>query len=192
MGNQASRRDVNSAVAASSHRRASDVSHLHHDRRAHRGLITQPSQDDSIISNEPGSASHRTPRDSTSPFGTFDEEHPVEINPNRKRANTMDVGILQPGKKFDIPTGTGQGDNLPVVIRWKGGGKQIYLAGTFNGWKGKIPMVKSTSDFMAIVDLPPGERIADEIVFHFSRAIRPDRNCSCGFIYEFSLTTDPD
>lgn len=30
---------------------------------------------------------------------------------------------------------------LPTVFKWDGGGKQVYITGTFSNWK-TIPMVK--------------------------------------------------
>jgi 5'-AMP-activated protein kinase regulatory beta subunit len=50
---------------------------------------------------------------------------------------------------------------LPTVFKWDGGGKQVFISGTFSDWK-TIPMVKrfglySHGDFVTIVDLPEGE-----------------------------------
>jgi len=45
---------------------------------------------------------------------------------------------------------------LPTVFKWEGGGKQVYITGTFSNWK-TIPMVKSHGDFVTIVDLGEGE-----------------------------------
>ncbi|XP_061696060.1 5'-AMP-activated protein kinase subunit beta-2 isoform X3 [Syngnathoides biaculeatus] len=45
----------------------------------------------------------------------------------------------------------------PTVIRWSGGGKEVYIAGSFNNWSTKIPLNKSHNDFVAILDLPEGE-----------------------------------
>lgn len=45
---------------------------------------------------------------------------------------------------------------LPTVFKWEGGGKQVYISGTFTGWK-TLPMVKSHGDFVTIIDLPEGE-----------------------------------
>ncbi|ESO83572.1 hypothetical protein LOTGIDRAFT_133271, partial [Lottia gigantea] len=46
---------------------------------------------------------------------------------------------------------------LPTVFKWEGGGKEVYIGGSFNNWKAKIPLVKSQNDFYTIVDLPEGE-----------------------------------
>lgn len=41
-------------------------------------------------------------------------------------------------------------------FKWDGGGKQVYISGTFSNWK-VLPMVKSHGDFVTIIDLPEGE-----------------------------------
>ncbi|KAL3872836.1 hypothetical protein ACJMK2_036028 [Sinanodonta woodiana] len=46
---------------------------------------------------------------------------------------------------------------LPTVFKWEGGGKEVFLTGSFNNWKTKIPLVKSHGDFYTIVDLPEGD-----------------------------------
>lgn len=46
---------------------------------------------------------------------------------------------------------------LPTVFKWEGGGKEIFVSGTFNNWKTKIPLAKSHGDFYTIIDLPEGE-----------------------------------
>jgi 5'-AMP-activated protein kinase, regulatory beta subunit len=45
---------------------------------------------------------------------------------------------------------------LPTVFKWDGGGKQVYISGTFSDWKA-LPMVKSHGDFVTIIDLPEGK-----------------------------------
>nr|BAM18690.1 5-AMP-activated protein kinase [Papilio xuthus] len=63
----------------------------------------------------------------------------------------------------DLPTTLTDSSNiiddikvLPTVFKWDGGGKQVYISGTFTDWK-TIPMVKSHGDFVTIIDLPEGE-----------------------------------
>ncbi|XP_062617839.1 5'-AMP-activated protein kinase subunit beta-1-like isoform X4 [Saccostrea cucullata] len=46
---------------------------------------------------------------------------------------------------------------LPTVFKWEGGGKDVYVTGSFNNWQSKIPLVKSHGDFTTIVDLPEGD-----------------------------------
>ena len=45
---------------------------------------------------------------------------------------------------------------MPTVFKWEHGGKEVYLAGTFNGWTHKLPMHRSGNDFTHILALPPG------------------------------------
>lgn len=45
---------------------------------------------------------------------------------------------------------------FPTVFKWDGGGKQVYISGTFSDWK-PIPMVQSHGDFALIVDVPEGD-----------------------------------
>nr|XP_019805862.1 5'-AMP-activated protein kinase subunit beta-1 isoform X1 [Tursiops truncatus] len=44
----------------------------------------------------------------------------------------------------------------PTVFRWTGGGKEVYLSGSFNNWS-KLPLTRSHNNFVAILDLPEGE-----------------------------------
>ncbi|KAG1684013.1 5'-AMP-activated protein kinase subunit beta-1 [Nymphon striatum] len=46
--------------------------------------------------------------------------------------------------------------SLPTIFRWDGGGKQVFVSGTFTDWK-CIPMVKSQGDFVAMINLSEGE-----------------------------------
>ena len=48
-------------------------------------------------------------------------------------------------------------DALPYVFRWVEGGRNVELVGSFNNWSKRIPLNKSTDDFVAIVDLPEGK-----------------------------------
>ncbi|KAG7281798.1 hypothetical protein CRUP_037079 [Coryphaenoides rupestris] len=45
----------------------------------------------------------------------------------------------------------------PTVFTWRGGAKEVFVSGSFNNWATKIPLNKSHSNFVAIVDLPEGE-----------------------------------
>ncbi|GAM25701.1 hypothetical protein SAMD00019534_088760 [Acytostelium subglobosum LB1] len=45
---------------------------------------------------------------------------------------------------------------VPTVFTWSGGGKEVYIAGSFNNWKEKIPLSHSEKDFTLIYNLPPG------------------------------------
>jgi len=50
-------------------------------------------------------------------------------------------------------------NEYPVVFKWSGQShpaKHVYLTGSWDQWKRKIPLVKSTSDFSTIINLIPG------------------------------------
>ncbi|KAK9670846.1 hypothetical protein K7432_017368, partial [Basidiobolus ranarum] len=46
--------------------------------------------------------------------------------------------------------------HIPTIISWSHGGTNVYVTGTFNGWKHKIRLNRSTSDFTTVIDFPPG------------------------------------
>ncbi|OAD62426.1 5'-AMP-activated protein kinase subunit beta-1 [Eufriesea mexicana] len=68
-----------------------------------------------------------------------------DFSSQRPRSNTVSEGTKVTDSKV-----------LPTVFKWEGGGKQVYISGTFTGWK-TLPMVKSHGDFVTIIDLPEGE-----------------------------------
>ncbi|GAN05879.1 5'-AMP-activated protein kinase subunit beta-2 [Mucor ambiguus] len=74
---------------------------------------------------------------------------------------------------------TNQG--VPTIITWTQGGNNVYITGTFNGWKHKIRLVKSTHDFSAVLDLPPGTHRLKFIV---------DDEWKCS--NDMETATDPD
>ncbi|CAL8072687.1 unnamed protein product [Calicophoron daubneyi] len=55
-----------------------------------------------------------------------------------------DPRIGSPGERAKLYVGDDAGivQNVPTVFKWEGGGKDVYISGTFNGWKSKIPMVR--------------------------------------------------
>lgn len=55
-----------------------------------------------------------------------------------------------------IDTTEPQKKALPTVFKWDGGGKDVFISGTFSDWK-VLPMVKSHGDFVTIIDLPEGD-----------------------------------
>jgi 5'-AMP-activated protein kinase regulatory beta subunit len=61
----------------------------------------------------------------------------------------MRASTITPGTEIDKK-------KLPTVFKWEGGGKNVCIAGSFDGWKTKIPMVKSHGDFYTIIDLNEG------------------------------------
>ncbi|GAA5812228.1 hypothetical protein MFLAVUS_005678 [Mucor flavus] len=76
---------------------------------------------------------------------------------------------------------TAQNQGVPTIITWTQGGNNVYVTGTFNGWKQKIKLVKSTHDFSAVLDLPPGTHRLKFIV---------DDEWKCS--NDMETATDPD
>jgi len=70
-------------------------------------------------------------------------------NHRRARAST-----ITPGQE---PSRANVSKLLPTVFKWEGGGKEVFVAGSFNSWKTKIPLAKSHGDFYTILDLPEGD-----------------------------------
>uniref|UniRef100_A0A0K8TMV9 5'-AMP-activated protein kinase subunit beta-1 n=1 Tax=Tabanus bromius TaxID=304241 RepID=A0A0K8TMV9_TABBR len=70
----------------------------------------------------------------------------------RQRSNTVSEGSQsQPGSEE-----VEKKPALPTVFKWDGGGKQVYISGTFSNWRA-LPMVRSHGDFVTIIDLPEGD-----------------------------------
>lgn len=80
--------------------------------------------------------------------------------PSRSLSQGMGSDYIPVGRPRASTISTGASINaqaLPTVFRWDGGGKQVFISGTFNSWKTKIPMVKSQEKFTTIVELPEGQ-----------------------------------
>ncbi|KAI9014905.1 hypothetical protein BC832DRAFT_527987 [Gaertneriomyces semiglobifer] len=45
---------------------------------------------------------------------------------------------------------------IPIMLTWTQGGHNVWITGTFNSWRTKIPLVRSHADFTAIIDMPKG------------------------------------
>ncbi|XP_052865023.1 5'-AMP-activated protein kinase subunit beta-1 [Anopheles cruzii] len=75
----------------------------------------------------------------------------------RQRSNTMSEGTTPAeGPGAGGPESEVQDETLPTVFKWDGGGKQVYISGTFSKWKA-LPMVKSHGDFVTIINIPEGD-----------------------------------
>ncbi|KAE9555402.1 hypothetical protein FO519_001414 [Halicephalobus sp. NKZ332] len=85
-------------------------------------------------------------------------------NSNHHRTTTGDDGCpvqMKIAKGEDIlmdDTDFIENNEFPVVFKWHnaGGSKTVHVTGSWDGWKRKIPLVKSTHDFSTIVNLNPG------------------------------------
>lgn len=60
--------------------------------------------------------------------------HDFVLYLQRQRAST-----LTPGQELSHGTTSRL---LPTVFKWEGGGKDVYVTGTFNNWKSKIPLAR--------------------------------------------------
>lgn len=94
-----------------------------------------------------GGVSH----DEEEPYYTKPLNHDPEfMQEPRQRANTLDEATAKSKESASTPPA------LPTVFKWDGGGKQVFISGTFSEWK-TLPMVKSHGDFVTIIDLPEGD-----------------------------------
>lgn len=80
--------------------------------------------------------------------------YPLPTTPSEDITTTTTICMSPSDLKSWQPT-QAQTD-IPTVITWTGGGKDVYVTGSFNGWKEKIPLTKSEKDFTVIQNLPPG------------------------------------
>lgn len=98
----------------------------------------------------------------SSGIGNNNNQH-LEKVPPRQRSSTISEGtrlVQQEPSPMSISADDSaempDNEALPTVFKWDGGGKQVYISGTFSNWKA-LPMVKSHKDFVTIVDLPEGD-----------------------------------
>ncbi|KAJ9072453.1 galactose metabolism- protein [Entomophthora muscae] len=70
---------------------------------------------------------------------------------------------------------------LPTLISWNSPAKNVYVTGTFNGWKHKIPLNKSVNEFSTVVSFPPG-------IHHIKFIVDDEWKCS----NELLTATDHD
>ncbi|KAG0272058.1 hypothetical protein BGZ95_000071 [Linnemannia exigua] len=84
--------------------------------------------------------------------------HPSDGRPSyRNSARVSRAFDLEPLKSLDAAHDVDSKDgNVPTIITWSQGGTNVYVTGTFNNWKQKVRLNKSTSDFSTILNLPPG------------------------------------
>ncbi|KAG2461823.1 AAKB2 kinase, partial [Polypterus senegalus] len=99
---------------------------------------------DRVTGERHGAKSHRTDGASSTPAAKDHEQNKSEKEFMQFLPDSEDQ--VKPTKQA-----------RPTVIRWSGGGKEVYIAGSFNNWSTKIPLNKSHNDFVAILDLPEGE-----------------------------------
>src|SRR5690348_1692340 len=77
----------------------------------------------------------------------FDEDYPVSVKIPK---HLQHPAGSTPSIQFEDT------QEYPVVVKWAGTGKNVAIAGSWNGWKSRMPLVKSQDDFTTIVNLPEG------------------------------------
>jgi len=91
--------------------------------------------------------------------------HPLPIPKSTKyKENHHEVNVMMsppnsPSRQYNPYGSLGfapPAELVPTVFTWTGGGKDVYITGTFNNWKEKIPLNMSEKDFTIIQNLPPG------------------------------------
>lgn len=113
--------------------------------------VSSPCKDDqAFVFNKPADKLvYQSSHEDDEPYFTKPISHDSNYEGSRPRANTVSEGT-----KIGVSYGSKQ--SLPTVFRWEGGGNEVMISGTFSEWK-TIPMVRSHSDFVTIIDLPEGE-----------------------------------
>ncbi|CAB3401298.1 unnamed protein product [Caenorhabditis bovis] len=99
------------------------------------------------------------------PGGKFDSQREAGSRRHRMMSDTAKIAsqLLPspngPPVMFEDDDETKAGE-CPVVFRWSFSSshspKNVNICGSWDNWKTTIPMVKSTTDFTTIIDLPPG------------------------------------
>jgi len=94
-------------------------------------------------------------------YQTSGDDTEYDFYGNPKQSLDSDGSEYGRNQHRNSNTSEGAGDEnitkvLPTVFKWDGGGKQVFITGTFSNWK-TIPMVRSHGDFVTIVDLAEGE-----------------------------------
>ncbi|XP_055511205.1 5'-AMP-activated protein kinase subunit beta-1a [Leucoraja erinacea] len=113
---------------------------------------------------------HKTPRRDSTGSGIHTKEHdrPKILMDSPEDADIFhaeeikDLGPMEKDEFFAWQQDLEVNDKIskqarPTVFRWKGGGKEVFISGSFNGWTNKIPLTRSQNNFVAILDLPEGE-----------------------------------
>ncbi|KAB1255428.1 5'-AMP-activated protein kinase subunit beta-1 [Camelus dromedarius] len=106
---------------------------------------------------------HKTPRRDSS-GGSKDGDRPKILMDSPEDADLFHSEEIKAPEKEEFlawqhdleVNGKAPAQARPTVFRWTGGGKEVYLSGSFNNWS-KLPLTRSHNNFVAILDLPEGE-----------------------------------
>lgn len=109
-------------------------------------------------SGEDSGPTMRPPRDEEDMF-LADLDESGEFSAGTFRSlDRDDMGSVPRLRASTITSGTDFNERkLPTVFKWESGGKSVFIAGSYDNWKSKIPMVKSHGDFYTIIELPEGK-----------------------------------
>lgn len=92
---------------------------------------------------------------------------PFQDNPTMEThsgGNLDHMDLVSAGQQLPEPY-IADKDVVPTVFRWDhGGGRQVYITGTFNNWEKQIPMHRSGNDFTYIHNLKKGKHAFKFIV----------------------------
>lgn len=88
--------------------------------------------------------------------GTAADDAEFTGNGPRPRAHTLDDKSKSKSTEEEPPIDPDLPPALPTVFKWDGGGRQVFISGTFSEWR-SLPMVRSHGDFVTIIDLPEGD-----------------------------------
>lgn len=76
--------------------------------------------------------------------------------PNSKKHNSKEPTLVSKEKSVYVNPLADAFGGLPTLITWNSPAQTVYLTGTFNGWKHKIPLGKSLNEFSIVINFPPG------------------------------------
>lgn len=88
-----------------------------------------------------------------SPHGPNKKKRTESLSIPSVREESPVVMIVSPGES--LPR-RGEGGLVPTVFRWRHGGEEVEVAGSFNRWADRLPLHHSRDDFTCIQNLPPG------------------------------------
>lgn len=92
----------------------------------------------------------------TAPAAASDDSEFASLTATRPRAHTLDEKTKSKSIEEEPPIDPDLPPALPTVFKWDGGGRQVFISGTFSEWR-SLPMVRSHGDFVTIIDLPEGD-----------------------------------
>eukprot|EP01134_Creolimax_fragrantissima_P006022 CFRG6022T1 len=101
---------------------------------------------------------------------------------------------LDSGNMSDPKNRKSKSKAIPTVFRWNRPADQVYITGTFNSWKERVPMSSSQEEFTTIIDLPVGTHqykfiVDDEWCYNPDQPTMPDRS---GAINNFVEVADEE